>query len=350
MTGEGRRVKKLEQRETAEGTTVTATVYVYDAGGEMAAEYGSGGGGSGLQYLVADHLGSTRLVVGAQMSCHDYTPFGEEIGTGVGGRNGCYGTGDGVTQKFTGKERDAETGLDWFGNRYFSGAQGRFTSPDPLNVVKFAASDETRDKFEHFIADPQHWNRYAYVLNNPLRYTDPLGLLEYDTNLLGKKIHVHIDDSLSTAKQNSLKSQIDSAVSNVNSHSKDLTKAQIGIIGNIKTIDVDSSLKRSFVTEKTGALSLTTNAVENASQAYLGSTVAHDAFHVELFKSAPPDRPGYLPIDPIRFSRGEEAERKSTQFQLDVGIKIGLDKADQDYLRKIIADPTTHPDLYKPIR
>ena len=158
--GEGRRVKKLEQRETAEGTTVTTTVYVYDAGGEMVAEYGSGGGGSGLQYLVADHLGSTRLVVGAQMSCHDYTPFGEEIGAGVGGRNECYGTGDGVTQKFTGKERGnltTEGGLDYFGARYFSAAMGRFTSVDPG---------------PYDLRNPQTLNRYTYANNNPLAYVD----------------------------------------------------------------------------------------------------------------------------------------------------------------------------------
>lgn len=65
--------------------------------------------------------------------------------------------------RFTGKERDAETGLDYFGARYYSGAQGRFSSPDPL----MASAN---------VADPQSWNRYAYAGNNPLRYTDPLGL------------------------------------------------------------------------------------------------------------------------------------------------------------------------------
>lgn len=69
--------------------------------------------------------------------------------------------------QFTGKERDAETGLDYFGARYFSGAQGRFTSPDPL-------LSSGRPWL------PQSWNRYAYTLNNPLRYTDPLGLYEWD--------------------------------------------------------------------------------------------------------------------------------------------------------------------------
>jgi RHS repeat-associated protein len=65
--------------------------------------------------------------------------------------------------QFTGKERDAETGLDYFGARYFSGAQGRFTSPDPL-----MASART--------SEPQSWNRYAYAFNNPLKYTDPNGM------------------------------------------------------------------------------------------------------------------------------------------------------------------------------
>jgi RHS repeat-associated protein len=68
--------------------------------------------------------------------------------------------------RFTGKERDAETGLDYFGARYFSGAQGRFTSPDPL-------LNSGRPW------EPQSWNRYAYVLNNPLKYSDPDGLWEW---------------------------------------------------------------------------------------------------------------------------------------------------------------------------
>jgi RHS repeat-associated protein len=63
---------------------------------------------------------------------------------------------------FTGKERDAETGLDYFGARYFSGAQGRFTSPDePL--------------IDQDPADPQSWNLYSYVRNNPLANIDLTG-------------------------------------------------------------------------------------------------------------------------------------------------------------------------------
>jgi RHS repeat-associated protein len=106
------------------------------------------------------------------MECVDYVPFGEEIPRGMGGRSGCYGSlaspqypapPDLQNVKFTGKERDNETGLDYFGARYFSGAQGRFTSPDPTLMSS------------QRISDPQQWNLYSYTRNNPLKYIDPDG-------------------------------------------------------------------------------------------------------------------------------------------------------------------------------
>ncbi len=54
-------------------------------------------------------------------------------------------------------------GLDYFGARYFSAAQGRFTSPDPANAGVS-------------LTDPESWNAYAYVRNSPLRFVDPHGL------------------------------------------------------------------------------------------------------------------------------------------------------------------------------
>jgi RHS repeat-associated protein len=60
----------------------------------------------------------------------------------------------------TGKERDAESGLDYFGARFYGSSIGRFLSPAPGPYIK---------------QDPQTWNRYAYARNSPLKYIDPTG-------------------------------------------------------------------------------------------------------------------------------------------------------------------------------
>ena len=74
-----------------------------------------------------------------------------------------WGGSDNVNQKFTGQERDGETNLDFFQARYLSSGLGRFMSVDPGN----AGADLT---------NPQSWNGYAYVLNNPLTMIDPTGM------------------------------------------------------------------------------------------------------------------------------------------------------------------------------
>jgi RHS repeat-associated protein len=170
----GRRVEKK--------TSTGQTDYLYDTSGNVTGEWQviSGYTGPSAHYaymnghLVAeytagttyfvhkDHLGSTRLVTsssGSVCDSMDYLPFGEQI-TG----------GSCATHKFTGKERDTETastsggtdGLDNFGARYYSSSLGHFMSPDPGNAG--AAND-----------DPQSWNAFSYVRNNPLNFTDPTG-------------------------------------------------------------------------------------------------------------------------------------------------------------------------------
>ncbi|MCX6544505.1 MAG: Tox-REase-5 domain-containing protein [Acidobacteria bacterium] len=88
------------------------------------------------------------------VSRHDFLPFGEEWNP----------PGNAKEKKlFTGHERDADTGLDYFGARYYRPQVGRFTTIDPLQTTA------------ENLVDPQRWNRYAYVTNNPLKYTDPDG-------------------------------------------------------------------------------------------------------------------------------------------------------------------------------
>ena len=94
-------------------------------------------------------------------------PFGEELGSGSGGRTtgmGFSNSGDNSRKKFTGYERDTETGLDFAQARFYGSSQGRFTSPDP-----FSGSAT--------VANPQTFNRYAYVGNNPVNTVDPSGLM-----------------------------------------------------------------------------------------------------------------------------------------------------------------------------
>jgi RHS repeat-associated protein len=171
------------------------TWQIYGIGGELLAEYAVGaspsapqkeygyrsgqllvvwdGGETGdrqLQWLVQDHLGSTRMVVDrsgslAGIKRHDFAPFGEELAAGMGIRSEINGySGDSVRQKYTEKERDVETGLDFFEARYFSSLQGRFTSPDPIPM--------TPDRQ----LDPQRINLYQYSRNNPLAFSDPTGM------------------------------------------------------------------------------------------------------------------------------------------------------------------------------
>ncbi|MBN1570608.1 MAG: RHS repeat-associated core domain-containing protein [Acidobacteria bacterium] len=85
-----------------------------------------------------------------------------------------------MPQKFTGKERDAETGLDYFLARYYSGAQGRFLSPDefkggPDDALTGKDITSAGPLPYADISNPQSLNKYAYVYSNPLRYTDPDG-------------------------------------------------------------------------------------------------------------------------------------------------------------------------------
>jgi RHS repeat-associated protein len=124
------------------------------ASGKHVATYS--GGATGTTYFDhVDWLGTERARTDAQGDMAETCtglPYGDDLNCTAGGLSPLY---------FTGKERDTETGNDYFGARYYGSGAGRFMSSDPSGG---------------HLMNPQSLNRYAYVRSNPLSLTDPTGL------------------------------------------------------------------------------------------------------------------------------------------------------------------------------
>lgn len=166
-------------------STGETTVFVYDASGELVVEYSANVvpvQDAKVNYLTSDHLGSPRIstdAYGAVISRHDYHPFGEEK------FRASYGS-DSIRRKFSVYQRDEETDLDFAVMRTYQRSYARFSQPDPYNIIfekeRGRNKKEKNRIFRHFVDQPQNWNRYVYVINNPQTYVDPLGLIYLAAN------------------------------------------------------------------------------------------------------------------------------------------------------------------------
>jgi len=110
--------------------------------------------GANQYFYHNDHLGSVNVITnssGTRVQLNEYDPWGQVPRS--------EGTID-PTHRFTGQMLDPETGLYYYGGRYYDSEIGRFISPDPF----------VQDPY-----DPQNLNRYSYVINNPQNYIDPDG-------------------------------------------------------------------------------------------------------------------------------------------------------------------------------
>ncbi len=161
-------------------TNTSYAEYVFFAGRRIASRVNVSSGASpnvSIFYYFADQLGSTRTITtgsgknadgSAQtpgLLCYDqdYTPYGQEIFSTMQ-MTRLQTTACPTNYKFTGYERDSETGLDYAFARYYSSRLGRFVSTDPLGGS---------------VGSLQSHNAYAYVLNNPMNLVDPTGMTCY---------------------------------------------------------------------------------------------------------------------------------------------------------------------------
>jgi RHS repeat-associated protein len=179
--GDGNRVRKSNGNLAANGTLYWAMTpgvvaetdlagaikseYIFFDGERVARRDGPTGTG-GVFYYFSDHLKTASVITdsaGVIKAESDYYPWGGELQ---------FVNNDSNDYKFTGKKRDIETGLDYFGARYYSSGLGRWTSSDPFNPILHA---ENTTEFHEYLEQPQNWNRYTYVWNTPLRLVDPVG-------------------------------------------------------------------------------------------------------------------------------------------------------------------------------
>lgn len=140
---------------TASGTSNHDTLHIIDGTNRVATIHAGpplpGDGSPVVAYHLSDHLGSSTAVLdskGARYNREEYTPYGETS----------FGSYAKKRYRFTAKERDEESGLYYYGARYYAPWLGRWISPDPVGSGEISL--------------------YHYVRDNPLRYTDPTGLQE----------------------------------------------------------------------------------------------------------------------------------------------------------------------------
>ncbi len=161
-TGDGGRVKKQGLTQLiryASGFEDHATDAVQvkhiTVGGLRIATRVVGGPNAGTYFTHGDHLGSLNVLTnstGTEVQRLTYLPFGEtDTNTGAV---------DFHQRRYTGQEQDPETGLYFYNARYYNPVLGRFLSPD--SIIPGAGN-------------PQSLNRYSYVNNNPVNFTDPTG-------------------------------------------------------------------------------------------------------------------------------------------------------------------------------
>jgi RHS repeat-associated protein len=359
--GDGQRVAKCTStgQSSTCPTSSTGTIYLRNLGNESALETDLSGNvqneyiffngdrvvrsdsSFALHYYFHNHLMTTEVVTNAVGSLPpqqdvDYTPYGTII--------------DGTPSEkylFTGKERDNESGLDNFGKRYNASSMGRFMTPDPVGIMK------------QKLLDPQQWNMYAYVRNNPLRFVDPTGMYLAGCGSGVKNCDKQIQN-LDKSLQNALKSKDPNVVKAAQAYGK-LGDANGVNVSLVKVVDPDHPNVTGKTTDlgKTGGYTVdpATGKVQQATQvdiragmggSQLEETAVHEGVHVE-------DRASFVNsiTTPTTFDRslnitGRQSERNAYGVENEWRDLHGMPALD---INNILAHPpySDNPNIDKPL-
>lgn len=154
----GKHYERITKSDSAGTDKVTHRYMIQPGGATIQIERDEGSSFDQPKYLLADNLGSTHVILNGLAEVEQtlaFDPWGMRMNVGDSSAV------NSVTNRgYTGHEMDDEVGLINMNARVYDPYLGRFLSADP--VLPDAS-------------DMQQFNRYSYVINNPLKYTDPTG-------------------------------------------------------------------------------------------------------------------------------------------------------------------------------
>ena len=191
-------------------------------------------------YYHSDHLGSAQLITdykGREYERLEYTPYGElwvEKASAAGALD--------IPYRFTGKERDKETGLYYYGARYLDPRDSRWLSVDSAlgeYVPVAPVNDEARKHNQNLpgmggVFNTVNFHVYHYAGNNPVKYIDPDG--EEDVYILYTYTNSKEDQYMKSAERESMNKHIDNLREN---------GFTVKVIENAKRTDVLAAFKDS---------------------------------------------------------------------------------------------------------
>jgi Zn-dependent metalloprotease len=157
-----------------------------------------------------------------------------------------------------------------------------------------------------------------------LKYIDPDGRYEYETELLGKKIKIKISEDIRKKDPEAfkkIKTQIDNAIAKINAGKDNLKPEQVKAINSMKGIEVRNDISFSFMNPNNKVFNITQRFAEGGDPDWFTGAIIHDAFHADQARRG------------AKVS-GIEREKEASRFAADVAERLGLSPRTIEGFRK----------------